>query len=306
MLRILGLAVCADVFVRRAAAGARGLRLWLEHPLLSWWTEVGDRLGDLPRDVLFIAASLTIPALLPLILKSRRPAGILVGLSVTAAAIPTLLHRIQGEGRPPHFTVGLLLLAAAATRLSGRRSPASEAGPMIAAAGAAAASLWLALMLRGTPGGGPLDLLEAGAEIMLLAGAALSALSSRGMRRTWLTPRGIPPLLVLLLLWVAAALWRDALLHLVRHLFSLGEAGLPVPLILGLFAPAAAALVFLLTGPEAERRRGLFLMVLLASARGPEEAALAARLAAAAILVSLPPVAGQARGPAGESGPDGG
>ena len=97
------------------------------------------------------------------------------------------------------------------------------------------------------------------------------------------------------LLWGAltcGAIWaflgaQTAGLHVFRHLFHVGQAGIPAPLLGILTALALASLARMFTlGPRA-RQVALVLFLILACARGPGGELVALRLCAAVLLLGL-------------------
>lgn len=277
-LRLLGLIVACDLLLRRGAQGAMGLRLSEENEALRFLTSLGDRCEATLEAMLLIGAVL-VCAVVPLVLmRQARPVAVLTGAAALITGYWALAWRVaHASVPPPHHAFGLVVLGLAliTSLMVARARPV-----LLSLAGAAACSAWLVTAVSSDD---PIDVLEQGGELLLLAGMPVAWLLVGGLRRQ-AAFLGVALPVGCGLSWAFLA-HEHLTTHVCRHLFSLGEAGVSGELFLPLLALALVSLAGLALAGERGRGIALGLFLLLAATRGPGPELLALRCAAAVALV---------------------
>ena len=241
-----------------------------------------------------------VACLLPVLLRVRRPIAALVAAGCTALCVQALLHRIAPDLSGPPSS--LLLAALAALAAAGLARPGAvrrQLALVLAAAGVALGSAWMA----GVGGGLSqpfLSALELGAEAAVLTGLATAHLLA--IRTGTCCPRlGWAVWLIGVgLVWWVFSTWPDASIHVTRHLFSLGQAGMPVWVLAGLLGLGCGSLLRMITSGGSSRGDALVLFLALCCVRGPGEELVALRLATV-VLIAARPLAPAGSWPAADS-----
>lgn len=276
MVRLLGLVTLADLVLRRASNAVVGLRVFEENTWLKTLNEVAPNEQTLLNLVLVASTLSSLMLALDLV---RTRALLVRGVAVLGlvAATWSAVWRLQGQddGLPPALALPPLAIAAAAAWRGGL-------APIAPLLGAALATMWIVLADSDVD---RIDAVEKAAEVLLTAGIfvawpfAASRIGRPG-RAGIVTALGAG-VAVLVMAWMNPPAWR----HVVITLFHLHTAGLPTPLLCGLLALAATAVVGLAVSGATGRGLALGLFLLLASARGDESELIPLRVAAALVVV---------------------
>ncbi|MAG57246.1 MAG: hypothetical protein CMJ83_13215 [Planctomycetes bacterium] len=276
MARLLGMATLAYLIAHRANRAILGLRASEKSPLLEQFNEVFTPWEPHAKNALLVAALLFTGLVAASTISRPRILLRILGATVAVAGLWCLVLRLSGDPTATPWPsvvpmVGGLVVAAIIVR------------PLVlAVAGALICTVWVL-----TVGAEPtaFEPLEQVGEVTLLFGGFLAWPLARSHLPKPAAGAIIASLaLATITVWTCTLNWR-AWVHVVAHLFSIHQAGIPNALMCGLLA----AVLFTIGGLafSGPRGRGLAFatFLLLASARGTSSELVALRVAAIAATV---------------------